>query len=238
MGESRSGNGMTGARMIGYRSDRAIRGRLLTVQVNPLERDVPAKYRPWLGAGAAVELRPEYRRFQCTTCGRVDKLKCFRRGLPADFAVPEPRADLHVTEEYISIWSRRLADHVCAVAAKHVRLFELPGDRGYVVPWPTRLFTVPDDAPVRSEAASHPAGHAFCPRTKRCRACGRYQSTTFWAPYFRVPDDVVLAAVSIDTADYLGLFDLVSWIVSPDVAHHMRRQKFSNLRLEADLANS
>src|SRR5512132_3195270 len=104
-------------REIEYRSDRLVAGRLLTCQLDPNAKDLPAAYRPWLGTRVLVDLRPEYYRFVCRKCGRVDQRACYRRGLPSDFVVPRPRPDLHVTDEYIDIWSRRLADHICEVAA-------------------------------------------------------------------------------------------------------------------------
>jgi hypothetical protein len=227
-----------GPRELEYRSDRLVNGRLLTRQVNPREKDVPAKYRPWVGPVVAVELLPQYRRFQCKRCGRVDEAKCFRRGLPKDFAVPAPRPDLHVTDEYIKLWSSRLADRVCDVAAKHVELFELPGDRGYVVPWPRRLFTVPKGSKIYRESQKIPKGVAFRPYSKPCPACGRYRSTTFWSQEFTVPADVVLAATAIDTDDYPGMFRSLSWIVSADLAQHLRPMKFTNVKLSASFANS
>lgn len=226
-----------GPRQLGYRSDRLVKGRLLTRQIDPAATDLPATYRPWLGPAVAVELLPQFRRFRCRACGHVDEVKCFRAGLPPDFVVPEPRPDLHVTEDDIDIWSRRLADRICEIASEHVELFELPGDPGYLVPWPGRLFTVPKRARVYKDGEIA-TGVAFRAYSPPCAKCGRYASTTFERRNFTVPEDVVLAAAAIDTADYPAMFRLLTWIISAPLAKALQAEKFTNVKISASFANS
>jgi hypothetical protein len=220
-----------------YRSDRLIAGRLLTYQVDAKAKDLHPAYRPWLGPAVEIGLRPEYSRFQCRTCGRVDQLACFRHGLPGDFVVPKPRPDLHVTDEYIYVWSRRLTNHIRRVARAHLEFFDLPGDHGYVVPWPKRIFRVPKGSRILGDMDKHPPGIAFQPRSKPCPRCRRYRSTTFWSQYFEVPDDVVIAGAPIDTADYPAMFHLMTWIAGKTLAEHIGKRKFSNLVLKNTFAN-
>ena len=86
-----------GPRQLEYGSDRLISGRLLLEPLNPGEADIPATYRPWLGSIAPKVLRPQYERFRCRKCGRVDELACFRSGLPDDFVVPRPSLNISAT---------------------------------------------------------------------------------------------------------------------------------------------
>jgi hypothetical protein len=224
------------ARVLSYRSDRLVKGRLLTRQVDPSQRDLPAKLRPWLGPAVEVELREEYRRYQCKVCGRVDERKCFRQGLPGDFVVPPPRPDLHVTDEYFDVWSRRLADAVVKVAGDLVELYPLPGDEGYVVPWPKRLIDPPKHIRklTRDFAKPRPRDLGFRVFADPCRRCGRHQSVTQWAEYYDVPKDLVIAALSIDTEDYPCLFRHLRWVVGPHVAAHLRKGKLRNVAIGDD----
>jgi len=129
---------------LSYGSDRLIRGRILTRVLNPDVKDISPKMRAFLGSRAIAELDPAFKAFQCKKCGRVDELACFKQGIVSKLVVPKPRPDLHVTEEYFYLWSRRFADLMLKLAGDAVYLFELPADAGYVVPWPKQLIEAPD----------------------------------------------------------------------------------------------
>jgi hypothetical protein len=212
---------------LGYRSDRRISGRLLTWQANPGVKDYSPEYRPWLGSRAVLRLRSEYAPFQCKKCGRVDQLACYQHGLPKDFVVPKPRSDLHITDEYVDIWSKRLADCVCEYAGEHVHLFELPGDPGYVVPWPKHIETIPRGAKVLQEDED-PGSVAFRAYAKPCKGCGRRSETTFWREFY-TPPALPLTATGIDNDDHPRLFLLLTWIVGPQLAEAIKRCGFTNV---------
>ena len=218
-----------------YRSDRLISGRLLTTPAPGSGKDIPGKMRVFLGSRVKVLLRPEYEPFQCKTCGRVDELACHRHGLPKDFRVPKPRVDLHVTDEYLSIWSRRLAKCIANLAADHVYLFDLPGDPAYVVPWPKTFFGVPKGSRIYRDVED-PVGVAFRPYSRPCRSCGRYRSMTFWSDFFQPPDDLVLGAVGTDTDHYPRLFRLLTWIINPEIATQLRKKSFTNVAIKDSFA--
>jgi hypothetical protein len=48
----------------------------------------------------------------------------------------------------------------------------------------------------------------------------------------------VLAAAAIDTEDYTEMFRLLPWMVSADLARHLRPMNFTNVKLSASFANS
>ena len=213
-----------------YRSDRRISGRLLTWQANPGVKDYSPEYRPWLGSRAVLRLRPEYAPFQCKKCGRVDQLACYRHGLPKDFVVPKPRSDLHVTDEYIDIWSRRLADCICKHASEHVHIFKLPGDPGYVVPWPRHLEMTPSGTKVLHEDED-PGPVAFRAYAEPCKTCGRFSESTFWSEFYTPRPDLPLSATGIDS-DNSDLVALLTWIIGPALAEAIKRGRFTNIDIK------
>lgn len=219
-----------------YRSDRYVSGRLLSRQIDKSVKDVSAEYRPWVGSKARVALRPEFERFQCKTCGRVDELACYRHGLPEDFVVPSPRVDFHVTDDNRHVWSRRLTQCVCKIAPDQLELFPLTADKEYLVPWPRRLLTPPPSLKISKPPVLEPpeAGQPFRIFGAPCPVCGRYPSTTFWYEKFVASDDEFsIGAASIDRGDRPRLWRSVSWIVSEEVATAIRVGKFTNVKLTA-----
>jgi len=221
---------------LSYGSDRLIRGRILTRVLNPDVKDISPKMRAFLGSRAIAELDPAFKAFQCKKCGRVDELACFKQGIVSKLVVPKPRPDLHVTEEYFYLWSRRFADLMLKLAGDAVYLFELPADAGYVVPWPKQLIEAPDVPKLFDEFAI-PHGVAFRPYLPRCEQCGRYGGMTFWSEFFTPPPDVRVAAVSVEVEHRPKLFRQLSWIVSGQIAEEIKKASLTNVRVKDAFAS-
>lgn len=222
---------------LGYRSDKHVRGRLFTYQVDPAAKGVPHNdFRSWIGPTVELRLREAYEAYQCLECGRLDELKCFEQGIPPEFVVPRPRHDLYVTEEYIDVWSRRLAEDVISIAGDQLHLFDLPGDPEYVLPWPKRIIGVPAGTKIFKTLEPPLPGNPFRVFGPPCTVCGRYPSTTFRANMFVPPDDVSIAAVGINTAYYPALSRSLTWVVAAPIAQKLRARRYSNVTFKPKFA--
>jgi hypothetical protein len=135
--------------------------------------------------GETVELKERYASLQCSGCGKVDEEQALKRGIDIDVQI-QSKSDYVLTNDGFIVFSAKLLDLLKKEAVHGFKTQALPGDKNYVVAWPTCL------VPTNSDKAGIEVHEGIC------NSCGRPKVTTMLPTLssMKIPDQEMFLFMS------------------------------------------
>ena len=154
----------------------------------------------------------------------MDKFAALTRGISDEFRLPQLKGDAITTGDSFLVVTRRMHDALAKVPGLELHTFTVPSSPDYLVLFPKRQFHPPPEARLYKPLEPARPGDAFQVRGQPCPKCGRIRRMTFWARWFDVPADTVLAGAMIEVG-HPGVS--VWWIASQTVVDVITKGGFT-----------
>jgi hypothetical protein len=173
-----------------------------------------------------IEMRKEFGASKCPKCGRIDRAKELKNGIPPEVIVPKGMPDFFHSDDGVTIVSSKAKRAIESAAKGMADFIPIPSSPSYWVLLPKKFLSPPKGLHIYPATSweRNPTESFHAMKSGPCTKCGRYMYLSWREEHFDVPAGVVLVGNSAFISS-----QSISTIVNNEVYLALKKAKLKGL---------